>query len=150
MLNGDYENAKSDINLYIIQYVSDELKNKARLCLLKILIEEKSGDAKVLLETLKKEIPEQETSNIVILENLEAIYYFQEGSTEKAIEILQNTAKEALTQDNFAKILTLSNISILLKSINKDLADTYFGNIEGIAKNLNFHDFLQDYKKHFN
>ena len=150
MLSGDYENAKREINLFVIQDISNELKNQARLCLLKIFIEEKNEDAKVLLDTLKNDIKDEEKSNRIILDNLEALYYFQEGRIDKAIEILQNTAKAALTQDNFAKILTLSNISILLNSKDKDLADTYYGTIEGITKNLNFQDFLQDYKKHFN
>jgi vacuolar-type H+-ATPase subunit I/STV1 len=150
MLSGGYENAKREINLFVIQDISNELKNQARLCLIKIFIEGKNEDAKVLLETLKNDIKDEEKSNRIILDNLEALYNFQEGRIDKAIEILQNTAKAALTQDNFAKILTLSNISILLNSKDKDLADTYYGTIEGITKSLNFQDFLQDYKKHFN
>jgi hypothetical protein len=122
LLSDDYENAKKYINLYINQDISKEQKDLASLCLLKILIDENNEDAKVLLDTLKNEIPEQHKSNRIILENLEAMYNFHQGRIDKAIEILQDTAKRAMTQDNFAKLLTLSNISILLKMKDLNLA----------------------------
>lgn len=150
MLSGNFEEAKKSINLFINQDIADEQKNKARLCLLKILIEEQNDDAKILLDTLKREIPDQEKSNHIILENLEALYHFQEGRIEKSLEILQNTAKNALTQDNFAKLLTLSNISIFLQSKEHEVSEDYSETIESIAKKLNYQNFLTEYKKHFN
>lgn len=150
MLSGNFEEAKKSINLFINQDIADEQKNKARLCLLKILIEEQNDDAKILLDTLKREIPEEEKSNHIILENLEALYHFQEGRIEKSLEILQNTAKNALTQDNFAKLLTLSNISIFLQSKEPEVSEDYSETIESIAKKLNYQNFLTEYKKHFN
>ena len=146
----NFEEAKKNINLFINQDIADEQKNKARLCLLKILIEEQNDDAKILLDTLKREIPEEEKSNHIILENLEALYHFQEGRVEKSLEILQNTAKNALTQDNFAKLLTLSNISIFLQSKEPEVSEDYSETIESIAKKLNYQNFLTEYKKHFN
>jgi len=150
LLSDDYENAKKYINLYINQDNSKEQKDLARLCLLKIFIDEKNEDAKILLDTLKNEIPEQEKSNRIILENLEAMYYLQQGHIDKAIEILQDTAKRAMAQDNFAKLLTLSNISIMLKMKDTNLANTYIETIEEIANRLNFQNFLDDFKTHFN
>ncbi len=150
LLSDDYENAKKYINLYINQDSSKEQKDLARLCLLKIFIDEKNEDAKILLDTLKNEIPEQEKSNRIILENLEAMYYLQQGHIDKAIEILQDTAKRAMAQDNFAKLLTLSNISIMLKMKDTNLANTYIETIEEIANRLNFQNFLDDFKTHFN
>ncbi|HRT68587.1 MAG TPA: hypothetical protein P5216_07585, partial [Bacteroidota bacterium] len=150
LLSDDYENAKKYINLYINQDSSKEQKDLARLCLLKIFIDEKNEDAKILLDTLKNEIPEQEKSNRIILENLEAMYYLQQGHIDKSIEILQDTAKRAMAQDNFAKLLTLSNISIMLKMKDTNLANTYIETIEEIANRLNFQNFLDDFKTHFN
>jgi len=150
LLSDDYENAKKYINLYINQDNSKEQKDLARLCLLKIFIDEKNEDAKILLDTLKNEIPEQEKSNRIILENLEAMYYLQQGHIDKSIEILQDTAKRAMAQDNFAKLLTLSNISIMLKMKDTNLANTYIETIEEIANRLNFQNFLDDFKTHFN
>lgn len=150
ILSGNFEEAKKSINLFINQDIADEQKNKARLCLLKILIEEQNDDAKILLDTLKREIPDQEKSNHIILENLEALYHFQEGRIEKSLEILQNTAKNALTQDNFAKLLTLSNISIFLQSKEHEVSEDYSETIKSIAKKLNYQNFLTEYKKHFN
>ncbi len=150
LLSDDYENAKKYINLYINQDISKEQKDLASLCLLKILIDENNEDAKVLLDTLKNEIPEQHKSNRTILENLEAMYNFHQGRIDKAIEILQDTAKRAMTQDNFAKLLTLSNISILLKMKDLNLANTYSETIEEIANRLNFYNFLNDFKAQFN
>jgi vacuolar-type H+-ATPase subunit I/STV1 len=150
LLLDDYENAKKYINLYINQDISKEQKDLASLCLLKILIDENNEDAKVLLDTLKNEIPEQHKSNRTILENLEAMYNFHQGRIDKAIEILQDTAKRAMTQDNFAKLLTLSNISILLKMKDLNLANTYSETIVEIANRLNFYNFLNDFKAQFN
>jgi hypothetical protein len=150
LLSDDYENAKKYINLYINQDISKEQKDLASLCLLKILIDENNEDAKVLLDTLKNEIPERHKSNRTILENLEAMYNFHQRRIDKAIEILQDTAKRAMTQDNFAKLLTLSNISILLKMKDLNLANTYSETIEEIANRLNFYNFLDDFKAQFN
>lgn len=150
ILARNFDEAKRIIKLFLNQDAPIEQKNTAKLCLLKILIEEKSDEAKILLDTLKKEIDEKEKSNKVILNNLEAMYFFENGNIEKALEILQDTAKSVLSQDAFSKLLTLSNISILLKLKDNELANNYAESIEEIARKFNYQNFLEDYERYFN
>jgi tetratricopeptide (TPR) repeat protein len=103
-----------------------------------------------LMDSLEHKIDEKDPREIDVLYlNTIAIIKYQKGEYSDAIELLKKASEIALKLDLNYKLLTLSNISILLKEFDYQLAQSYKESVEKIATELNYTSFLDDFNGRF-
>jgi predicted ATPase len=126
-------------------------KIKASILLAKLYAESDSLEKAIkLMDSLEHKIDEKDPREIDVLYlNTIAIIKYQKGEYSDAIELLKKASEIALKLDLNYKLLTLSNISILLKEFDYQLAQSYKESVEKIATELNYTSFLDDFNGRF-
>lgn len=146
---------KSDIvniiNQFIEKSASQLDKIKSTLLLVKFLAEnERIEEALKLIQNLSYSVDELNPSETDILYlNTLAILLNNQGKEQEAIQKLKKAAELSIKLDSNYKILTLSNISILLKKFDYNNALKYKEFVVKVAQELGYNDFIKDYLKQF-
>jgi len=149
-------NKNSDESINIIEQFANLSDNeyekiKANLLLVKLYSEkDKLNDAVELLNKINFKVNEIDPCELDVLYlNTVAIINFKKGEVETAIEQLKKASKFALKLDITYKLLTVSNISILLKEFDYSMANQYKLTVAKLASDLNYNKFLEDYLARF-
>lgn len=139
------------LNKFIQQSTNQLDKVKSILLLAKFLAENnKIDEAKELIHNLSYQVDEINPSELDILYlNTLAILNHNQNSDDEAISLLKKASELSIKMDNNYKILTLSNISIILKKYDYESAIKYRDFVLNIAKELNYTNFIEDYLKQF-
>ncbi len=99
---------------------------------------EKSQGAINVLENYKEPLPE------CFALNVDAIIDFQQGAHERAFYTLKKAAKKSINLPPEIKLITISNIALLLKSVDKQKAEKYLYAVRKLTKQLNYEEFALD------
>lgn len=139
------------INKFIEKSPSQLDKIKSSLLLAKFFAEnDKIHDAIDLIEKLSYKINDiNPTETDILYLNTLAILQNNQGKDEAAIQTLKKAAELSIRLDSNYKILTLSNISILLKKYDYENAMKYKDFVIKAARELEYSDFIDDYLKQF-
>jgi len=126
-------------------------KIKSTLLLIKFLAEnEKIDEALNLIQNLSYNVDEINPNETDILYlNTLAIVLNNQGKEQEAIQTLKKAAEISIKLDSNYKILTLSNISILLKKYDYENAIKYKEFVIRVSRELGYNDFIEDYLKQF-
>lgn len=131
---------------------NDIEKLKAKLILAKLYAESERYDkAIIIFNDLKYKVNEEnpgETDALYL--NSLAILKFQQGELDEALSLLKKASELSLKLGPNYKLLTLSNISIIIKGIDLPLAEKYKTAVMKIAKDLNYETFIEDYLHNYN
>jgi hypothetical protein len=76
--------------------------------------------------------------------NVMAIIQIEKGKPEEAYALLQNAAKKTIKLPPEIRLVTLSNIAILLKEMNDRSSEKFFMAVRRLSKQLNFEEFAID------
>lgn len=149
--NNHSEEILSVINQFIDKSSNQLDKVKSTLLLAKFLSEnDKIDEALHLVEKLSYKIDDINPNETDILYlNTLAILQNNQGKDEEAIRTLKKAAELSIKLDTNYKILTLSNISILLKKYDYENAIKYKEFVIKSARELEYSDFIDDYLKRF-
>jgi len=148
-------NHNADITNLINQFIEkspNQLdKIKSTLLLIKFLAEnEKIDEALNLIQNLSYNVDEINPNETDILYlNTLAIVLNNQGKEQEAIQTLKKAAEISIKLDSNYKILTLSNISILLKKYDYENAIKYKEFVIRVSRELGYNDFIEDYLKQF-
>ncbi len=148
-------NHNADITNLINQFIEkspNQLdKIKSTLLLIKFLAEnEKIDEALNLIQNLSYNVDEINPNETDILYlNTLAIVLNNQGKEQEAIQTLKKAAEISIKLDSNYKILTLSNISILLKKYDYENAIKYKEFVIRVARELGYNDFIEDFLKQF-
>lgn len=139
------------INQFIDKSPSQLDKVKSSLLLAKFFAEnDKIQDAIQLIDKLSYKVNEiTPTETDILFLNTLAIVQNNQGKDEDAIQTLKKAAELSIRLDSNYKILTLSNISILLKKYDYENAIKYKEFVIKAARELEYSDFIDDYLKQF-
>ncbi len=95
-------------------------------------------EALELIKNYKEPIPEAFALNI------SAIIKAEKGDLEGAYTTLQAAARKSVNLPAEIRLLTISNIALLLKKGEDKKSDKYLSAVRKISKHLNFDEFAQD------
>ena len=139
------------INQFLEKSSNQIEKIKSTLLLAKFLAEnEKIEESINLIQNLSYKVNETNPNEIDILYlNTLAILLFNQGKDQEAIQTLKKAAELSVKLDSNYKILTLSNISILMKKYDYNNAIKYKEFVIKIAKEMGYNNFIEDYLKQF-
>lgn len=139
------------INQFIDKSPNQLDKIKSTLLLSKFLAENNQLDqAMELINKLSYKIDDINPNETDILYlNTLAILQHNQGKETEAIQTLKKAAELSIKHDSNYKILTLSNISILLKKYDYENAIKYKEFVIKSARELDYSDFIEDYLKQF-
>ncbi|OGU58930.1 MAG: hypothetical protein A2X64_02790 [Ignavibacteria bacterium GWF2_33_9] len=129
---------------------SNNEKLKANLLLAKIFsATERYEKASRILSAMNYQVDRDTPNPIDILFlNTKAILEFRNNNINEAIKILQNEAAPlSLRLGPEYKLLTLSNIALVLREVDLKESNRYKDIVLKQAKVLKFEDFLQDFQK---
>jgi predicted ATPase len=93
-----------------------------------------------------EKISSAERSNLIdcLVFNMLGVLAAAESRQEFALQHLQDAAKKAINLPSEMRLLTLSNIGLLLKSSNPDQAEKYFTAADKLSKRLRYREFIKD------
>ncbi len=149
--------AKSNPNLsdYIKQFseitTSEVEKTKSLILLAKLLTDQDAlQDAKDIIQSLSYQVNNTNPTEIdIIYLNTLAIIQSNENKYDLAMQTLKDATTLSLkTNDNF-QLLTLSNIAIILKKVDIEMAMQYRTKVINIANELGYLDFVSDFTARF-
>ena len=78
------------------------------------------------------------------IQNVSALIEINKGNNDKAYRILQSAAKKAMSLPPEIRLLTISNIALLLKSLDDKSAEKFLQVIRRLTNQLNFDEFAVD------
>lgn len=150
-LNQDSESAIKILEQFTNSSIDFTDRIKANLLLAKLYSESGNLEKAIkLMDSLEHKIDEREPREIDVLYlNTISIIQYQKGDFTNAIDLLKKASEISLKLDLNYKLLTLSNISILLKELDYKLAKSYKESVEKIARDLNYDVFLEDFNQRF-
>ncbi|MGB9701732.1 MAG: AAA family ATPase [Candidatus Kapaibacteriota bacterium] len=150
-LNQDNESAIKILEQFTNSSIDFTDRIKANLLLAKLYSESGNLEKAIkLMDSLEHKIDEREPREIDVLYlNTISIIQYQKGDYTNAIDLLKKASEISLKLDLNYKLLTLSNISILLKELDYKLAESYKESVEKIARDLNYDVFLEDFNQRF-
>lgn len=139
------------INQFIDKSPNQLDRVKSTLLLSKFLAENDQIDKAIeLIDKLSYKIDDIHPNETDILYlNTLAILQNNQGKDDEAIQTLKKAAELSVKLDSNYKILTLSNISILLKKYDFENAIKYKEFVINSARELEYSDFVEDYLKQF-
>lgn len=139
------------INQFIDKSPNQLDRVKSTLLLSKYLAENDQIDKAIeLIDKLSYKIDDIHPNETDILYlNTLAILQNNQGKDDEAIQTLKKAAELSINLDSNYKILTLSNISLLLKKYDYQNAIKYKEIVINSARELEYSDFIEDYLKQF-
>jgi len=122
--------------------------SKVQLLMLAVKSYIEIGDihsAKTYAENAER-IANSEKSNLIycLVFNILGVLAAAEDRQEAALQHLQDAAKKAINLPSEMRLLTLSNIGLLLKAVNPDQAEKYFIAADKLSKRLKYKEFIKD------
>lgn len=139
------------LNQFIDKSPNQLDKMKSSLLLAKYFAENNKIDEAIrLIDNLSFKVNKSQPTEIDVLYlNTMAILQHNQGNDAEAIQTLKKAAELSIRLDANLKILTLSNISIILKKHDYENAIKYKEFVVNIARELEYTEFIQDYLKQF-
>jgi hypothetical protein len=149
--------AKSNQNIpdFIKQFseitTSEVEKTKSLILLAKLLTDEDSiQDAKELIQSLSYEVNKTNPTEIdIIYLNTLAILQSKDESIELAMQTLKSATSLSLKMNENLQLLTLSNIAIIIRKFDIEMAMNYKQKVINIANELGYLDFISDFTSRF-
>jgi hypothetical protein len=151
-LNDSSQNLINNIEQFLNLSKNEADKIKASLLLIKIYTEvERYSEAAKILSNLNYSVNHSMPSETDILFlNAKAILEYKQGRIEKAISILQEEAAPlSIKLGPELKLLTLSNIAIVLKNVDPADSLKYKQQVIKQSRLLKFDSFLEDFQKNY-
>lgn len=151
-LNNNDEELIKNIEQFLKFSKNETDKIKASLLLAKLHTEaERFSEASRVLSNLNYSVNHSSpTENDILFLNAKAILEFKQGRVDQAIMILQDEAAPlSMKLGPEYKLLTLSNIAIVLKEVDFSESQKYGKQVIKQARILKFDAFLQDFQQNY-
>ena len=153
----DYHNGKYSLSAEkAITYLNSNEQNldsisKVQLLMLAIKSFIDTGDlqsAKVNTNKIEQIAKDEENPIIdCLVNNIAGVFASSDNRKDEAMEYLQNAAKKAINLPSELRLLTLSNIGLVIQENDPERAEKFFKAVGKLSKKLNYIEFGENVSK---